>query len=125
MNEVMMTETLAGQTVQVCDGEGHPTPARRPRAVSDAGIQRAAGMLHAAGDPSRLRILELLTAGELCVTAIADAVDDALPNVSQRVRLLKQERLLRSRREGKHVFYALADGHVADLIQNVLSHADE
>jgi ArsR family transcriptional regulator len=82
-------------------------------------------MLSAAGDPARLRLLDLLAAGERCVSEIAADSGDAMPTVSQRLQLLRREGLLRSRREGKHVFYSLADAHVLELIDNVLRHAAE
>jgi ArsR family transcriptional regulator, lead/cadmium/zinc/bismuth-responsive transcriptional repressor len=92
---------------------------------SQHAVARAAGMLRAAGDPERLRLLELLAGGELCVSEIAQITDDLLPTVSQRLKVLRQEGLVRSRREGKHVLYALADQHVTDLIFAVLAHAQE
>jgi DNA-binding transcriptional ArsR family regulator len=77
------------------------------------------------GPATRLRLLELLAAGERCVSDIATSTGDAMPTVSQRLQLLRREGLLRSRRDGKHVFYALADAHVLELIDNVLRHAAE
>lgn len=82
-------------------------------------------MLSAAGDVARLGVLELLADGELCVTDIATQTGDAMPTVSQRLRLLKREGLVVGRREGKHVFYALADAHVGELLRNALRHAAE
>lgn len=106
-------------------GDGaHPLPPARMQPES-AVVARAAGMLSAAGDPARLRLLDLLAAGERCVSEIAADTGDAMPTVSQRLQLLRREGLLRSRREGKHVFYALADAHVLELIDNVLRHAAE
>jgi ArsR family transcriptional regulator, lead/cadmium/zinc/bismuth-responsive transcriptional repressor len=91
----------------------------------EAVFSRAAGMLRAAGEPSRLRVLELLKGGELCVSEIAQLTDESLPAVSQRLKVLRQEGLATSRREGKHVLYSLADQHVIDLILTVLEHAQE
>jgi ArsR family transcriptional regulator, lead/cadmium/zinc/bismuth-responsive transcriptional repressor len=101
------------------DGNG------RSSEFSERAVQRAAGMLRAAGDAERLRLLELLTGGELCVSEIAQVTDDLLPTVSQRLKVLRHEGLVRSRRDGKHVLYALADQHVIDLIFAVLEHAQE
>jgi len=92
---------------------------------SERAVSRAAGMLRAAGDPQRLRLLELLTRGELCVSEIAQVTDDLLPTVSQRLKVLRQEGLVTSRRDGKHIIYGLADQHVIDLIFAVLAHAEE
>jgi ArsR family transcriptional regulator len=77
------------------------------------------------GDPARLRILEMLASRELCVTEIVTALGERFSTVSQRLRLLRTEGLVSRRRKGTHLFYALADRHVADLIQNALAHATE
>ena len=62
---------------------------------------------------------------ELCVTEIVAAVNEKFSTVSQRLRVLRQEGLIRRRRDGNHLYYALADRHVADLILNALAHANE
>ena len=77
------------------------------------------------GDEHRLRILELLRQGECCVTELVDAVQEKFSTVSQRLRVLRSARLVVRRRKGTHVFYDLADRHVADLIDNALAHASE
>lgn len=88
-------------------------------------LERAAQILKAMGDPSRLRILDLLKQGELCVTEIVAAVGEKFTTVSQRLKLLRGERLIIRRRDGNHIHYALADRHVVDLILNALAHAKE
>ncbi len=88
-------------------------------------LQRAANLFRAMGDSPRLRILTLLAQRELCVTEIVQALKEKFSTVSQRLRILRTEGLIVRRREGTHIFYALADRHVADLIQNALEHAAE
>jgi DNA-binding transcriptional ArsR family regulator len=102
----------------------HPKRTRVVEFNSRAMI-RAAGMLRAAGDPERLKLLGLLVEGEMCVSEIAETTDDLLPTVSQRLKVLRQEGLVASRRDGKHMLYSLADQHVIDLIFAVLEHAQE
>jgi len=121
----MATETQAVVNEgAACDGEGHPP--RAPRVpVDPALLERAAAMFRAAGDPARLRILEHLLSGSCCVSELAEALDEQLSTMSQRLRLLRESRLVSRTRDGKHVYYALADNHVAELIQNVLDHASE
>ena len=104
-----------------CDHDALPDPAVRPTEV----LERAAAILRAAGDPGRLRLLELLAAGERCVTELAQLTGDSLPTISARLRVLRGERLLTRRREGKHQFYSLADHHVSELVQGVFEHASE
>lgn len=90
-----------------------------------ASLDRAAELFRAMADAPRLRILDLLKQGELCVTEIVAAVKDKFSTVSQRLRILRTEGLIVRRREGNHLYYALSDRHVADLIQNALAHAVE
>ena len=104
-----------------CNHDAIPSPP----VCSTEVLERAAAILRAAGDPGRLRLLELLAPGERCVTELAELSGDSLPTVSARLRVLRGERLLTRRREGKHQFYSLADGHVAELVQGVLEHAGE
>jgi ArsR family transcriptional regulator, lead/cadmium/zinc/bismuth-responsive transcriptional repressor len=99
---------------------------RRKRSeVSRNACEKAAGIFRALGDTTRLQMLAMLSGGDLCVTEIADRLGDSLPAVSQRLKLLRAERIVRQRREGKHIFYSFADRHVAEMIANALAHADE
>ena len=86
--------------------------------------QRAAAMFQAMGEPARLRILALLLArAPLCVCDIAEATGDAVPTVSQRLKVLRAAGLLTGTRSGRHIYYAVADRHVATLVRNALRHA--
>jgi DNA-binding transcriptional ArsR family regulator len=96
----------------------------QPR-YAEGSFATAAHLFRAAGDLERLRLLALLDGAERCVTELAEAVDATLSTVSQRLRVLRAEGLLARRREGKHIYYSLADGHVADLIRSALEHAEE
>lgn len=91
---------------------------------SQSVIDRAAGMLRAGGDPARLRILELLLTGEHQVSEIAELTRSEMSTTSQRLRILLQENLVARRRDGRDIYYRLADSHVKTLIRNVLDHAD-
>jgi ArsR family transcriptional regulator len=93
--------------------------------ASGADIEQAAGLFRAAGDPSRLRLLHLLESGELCVSELAAATESKLSTLSQQLRVLLAERLVKRRRSGKHVFYSLADDHIRELIRAALHHAGE
>jgi len=76
----------------------------------------------ALGEPARLRIVHVLSGGELCVGDLATALGLAVPAVSQHLRVLRELRIVRNRRAGKLVYYALDDGHVADLFHLALTH---
>lgn len=97
-----------------------------PRLTSSAqGLERAARLFRALGDESRLRTLELLSTREACVSEIAASSGEAVSTVSHRLRLLRSEGLVSRRRDGRHIYYALADGHVSELLRNALEHAAE
>lgn len=100
-------------------------PARRRGSVGTLALARAAALFRACGDPERLRLLERLSQGEFCVSELAAESGEGLSTVSQRLRLLRSEGLVSRRREGKHIYYALSDQHVADLIESALEHALE
>jgi DNA-binding transcriptional ArsR family regulator len=91
--------------------------------LSSLELDRAAGLFRAMGDSERLRLLELLSQGERCVTELAGAVDAGLSTVSQRLKVLRAEQLISRRRRGKHIYYSLADEHITGLVQNALEHA--
>jgi ArsR family transcriptional regulator len=88
-------------------------------------LERAARLFRALADAPRLQILQLLTGGERCVSELVAAAGEKFSTVSQRLRVLRGEGLVLRRRAGTHVYYALADRHVAELIANALAHADE
>jgi DNA-binding transcriptional ArsR family regulator len=108
-----------------CEPHEHPPTGGGAVAQDVAGLDRAARLFRALGDAPRLQLLQLLTDGERCVTEIVAAVGEKFSTVSQRLRLLRTEGLVARRRQGKHIFYALADRHVSDLIHNALAHAAE
>ncbi len=85
----------------------------------------AADLFFALGDPARLRLLALLEVGESNVSEIANALGEEMSAVSQRLKLLRHHGLVARRRQGKHIYYTLADAHVADLIRSGLQHAGE
>jgi DNA-binding transcriptional ArsR family regulator len=106
-----------------CEVADHPARERCP--ASAEALERASRIFRALGDASRLRLMELLAGGESCVTELVQTLGEKMSTVSQRLRLLRSEGLVRRRREGTHLFYALADEHVLDMVHNALAHAAE
>lgn len=106
-------------------GCSHEHPTAPPAGPDRRKLERAAGLFRALGDAARLRMLHLLLRGEVCVGELVAALGEKFSTVSQRLRLLRTEGLVSRRRDGSHVYYALADGHVRDLVSNALAHADE
>ncbi len=83
---------------------------------------QVAELFRAFSDTSRVRIISALTAGELNVSALAEAAGVSESAVSHHLRGLRQMRLVRARKEGRQVFYCLDDDHVADLFRQGLDH---
>ena len=77
------------------------------------------------GDSSRVRILYVLFEAEMCVCDIAALLGMTQSAISHQLRALKNARLVKARREGKTVFYSLADDHVKTIINQGLEHVQE
>jgi ArsR family transcriptional regulator len=82
-------------------------------------------LLKGFADATRLRILCLLRGREVCVHEIVEALDMSQSAVSHQLRVLRDARLVAPRRDGRHVYYRLADDHVHELLENALSHGAE
>ncbi len=77
------------------------------------------------GDSTRIKILYVLFESEMCVCDIAQLLNLSQSAVSHQLRALKQSKLVKYRREGKTVFYSLADGHVRTIIDQGMEHVAE
>lgn len=77
------------------------------------------------GDSTRIRILYALFENELCVGDIAELLNMSQSSVSHQLRILKDAKLVRFRREGKSIFYALDDEHVYHIIEMGMEHVEE
>ena len=77
------------------------------------------------GDSTRIKILYVLFAAELCVCDIAQLLGMSQSAISHQLRALKQAKLVRYRREGKQVFYSLAVGHVRTILGQGMEHVAE
>ncbi|MDO4473634.1 MAG: metalloregulator ArsR/SmtB family transcription factor [Eubacteriales bacterium] len=77
------------------------------------------------GDSTRIRILFVLFEAEVCVCDLAETLHMTQSAVSHQLRILKQNKLVKSRREGKSIFYSLADGHVRTIIDQGREHIEE
>ena len=77
------------------------------------------------GDSTRIKILYALLQSELCVCDIAGLLDVTQSAVSHQLRVLKASKLVKFRREGKVVFYSLADNHVSRILSQGMEHIEE
>ena len=85
-------------------------------------MERIGELFKGFADASRVRILYALTPGERCVTDIAQQVELSQSAVSHQLRILKNNKLVKFRREGKTVFYALDDDHVRSILRLGMEH---
>lgn len=77
------------------------------------------------GDQTRTKILTVLEIHELCVNDIASALNMTKSAVSHQLRILRQSRLIKARRDGKEIIYSLDDNHVSQLFECALIHIKE
>lgn len=94
-------------------------PELRESLLEVAGLSE---LFKALADETRIKILHLLSKQELCVCDLAYLLDTNLPAVSHHLRFLRTLNLVRTRRDGKMVFYTLADDHVLALIEMAREH---
>jgi len=110
----------------IMDNHSHaisPAATEVPEVTDEVALAAAAAMFRALADPERLRLLVRLASGEACVTDLAD--ESKLTTVSARLQTLHAVRLVSRRRDSRHIYYALADQHVLDLVKNAMEHAGE
>ena len=77
------------------------------------------------GDSTRVKILYALSASEMCVRDIADVLDMTVSAVSHQLSILRRSKLVGTRREGKTVYYSLADDHVTSILAQGYEHITE
>jgi DNA-binding transcriptional ArsR family regulator len=77
------------------------------------------------GDPTRVRILDVLSRGEECVCRLANLLGLTESAVSHQLRLLRNTRIVRARRDGRQIYYSLDDRHVLTLFRQGLRHVEE
>jgi DNA-binding transcriptional ArsR family regulator len=96
------------------------------RALPERTIDRLSRLFSAFADPTRLRILHALNlTQELCVCDLAALTDLSVSAVSHQLRLLRDRELVHARRDGRMVYYSLADEHVGQLMAIGTEHANE
>ena len=92
---------------------------------ADEVLQDLSDFLKVFGDPTRIRILSLLRDRELCVHDICSVLDMQQTAISHQLKLLRQARLVRYRKEGKMVFYTISDKHIDAILRLGLEHVEE
>jgi DNA-binding transcriptional ArsR family regulator len=105
--------------------DANAAQARRQRQMPTEAAQTLSDMFRILGDPTRVRILDVLTGGELCVCDLAELVGISESAASHQLRLMRGMRLVRPRRAGRQVYYSIDDQHIISLFQQGLRHVME
>jgi ArsR family transcriptional regulator, lead/cadmium/zinc/bismuth-responsive transcriptional repressor len=105
----------------------HPQAVRAARRglPGAAELDTMEGFFKVLGDATRLRILHALLPGELCVNDLGGTLGSRLSTVSHQLAVLKAARLVRHRRDGRVIYYSLADAHVSGLLEVIRRHLAE
>jgi ArsR family transcriptional regulator, lead/cadmium/zinc/bismuth-responsive transcriptional repressor len=107
-------ERIAIDNARVCEG--------RQYLLNEVLADDLAGTFKALADPTRLRMLSVLSGIELCVGELAAVLEMSVSAVSHQLRSLRLLRVVKSRREGRHIYYSLDDDHIAGIYQQALAH---
>src|SRR5882672_10815565 len=98
---------------------------RKRAPLTDDSAAALAETFKVLGDTTRVRILDALSRSELCVHDLAGRVGMSESAVSHQLRLLRGQRVVRTRRAGRNIYYALDDQHIAGLFVQGLEHVEE
>ncbi len=90
--------------------------------LTDREAEDLSQIFKALGDPTRLKIINLLSQGELCVYHISEALDMTQSAISHQLRILRNLRLVKFKKEGKKAIYSLDDSHVFSLFEQGMEH---
>lgn len=88
-------------------------------------LQDTADFFKVFGDLTRVKLLYVLLQSEMCVCDLANVLDITQSAISHQLRILKQMKLVKNRREGKTVFYSLADSHIETILNQGMEHIRE
>lgn len=123
MKVIQVTETVTTPET------GFDSQALRDRVLSEMPDEERlydlAELFKVFGDTTRIRILYVLFEAEMCVCDIAEILNMTQSAISHQLRVLKQARLVRNRRDGKQIYYSLADDHVRTIIGQGMDHIEE
>ncbi|WP_273476875.1 ArsR/SmtB family transcription factor [Methanobrevibacter woesei] len=86
---------------------------------SDEILEDNAALLKSLADPARLKIVYLLKNGELCVCQILEAIDKSQSTISHHLKMMKKERVLSARKQGKWIYYKLANENIIDSLEQI------
>lgn len=119
--EVFMQNTEGDVCEQYCE---HPQAVRRAHSamLDEDSVLQLAEIFKILSDPTRIKVLDVLSKGEMCVCDIASTLQMGQSAISHQLRVLRGSRLVKYRREGKEAWYSLDDEHVLTLFRQGLEH---
>lgn len=120
----MAEKMISEEEAPVCQ-EHHNHHIHLEKMISEDNLYTLADLFKVFGDPTRIRILHALSSQELCVCDIADTLGMTQSAISHQLRILKQSHLVKYRRDGKTIYYSLADQHVHTILAQGLEHVME
>ena len=114
------------EEIEICeDTTVHKELVGRVKMIEEEELADLAELFKVFGDSTRIKILYALFEQELCVCDIAEVLNMTISAVSHQLRILKQNKLVKNRREGKSIFYSLDDDHVKKIIAMGKEHIEE
>ena len=123
MDPWIILKSMEASDPILCASDTHDAHVHELR--SERTIADGAQLFQALGSPERLQLMERLLDQEHCVSQLAQELDEKVTTISQRLQQLHRARLLTKERRGKHIYYAIADHHVRDLLTSTFDHVEE
>jgi DNA-binding transcriptional ArsR family regulator len=122
----MSEDVLDGEVCSINEIDPEAVAFVQGKALPERTVEKVNRLFSALADPTRIKILNaLMVTRELCVCDLAVIADLSVSAVSHQLRLLRDRDLVRARRDGRMVYYSLADDHVSTLMGNGIDHANE
>jgi DNA-binding transcriptional ArsR family regulator len=121
-----MADELSGELCNINEIDPEAVAFVQNRSLPERTVERVNRLFSALADPTRIKILNaLMVTDELCVCDLAVIADLSVSAVSHQLRLLRDRDLVHARRDGRMVYYSLADDHVSSLMGAGIDHANE
>ncbi|MCC9295607.1 metalloregulator ArsR/SmtB family transcription factor [Clostridium sp. WLY-B-L2] len=116
------------ENIEVCDVKiihDNVVNMVKKKITNDTSIFNMAEFFKVLGDPTRLKIINALILSEMCVCDISAVLNMSQPAISHHLKILRQSKLIRYRRDGKIVYYSLDDEHIKPIFNQCLAHVNE
>jgi len=119
---------MTDKDLEICEDTSiHTDVVNQARAdmLPENTTQEMADFFKVLGEPTRIKIIQILFQREMCVCDLASAMNTNQPAISQHLKTLKLANLVKYRKEGKNVIYSISDDHVAHIFDQCLIHINE